>query len=250
MSVRLLQWLNATPLHPQWLIRRERHRFSLALGEVRGRVLDVGCGDRWVERALGRDCTYVALDSLATGRDRYYARPSVFADAGALPFNTGAMDAVVMFEVLEHVAAPRAVLDEACRCLAPGGLLVASVPFLYPIHDAPTDFQRYTEHGLREVMERSGLEVVSIERRLASIQTAALVATLAMGAAAKLAIQRIGVGSLLLPLWAVAIPLVNIGAVLLGAVAPDWRGMSNGYVALGRKPRGGTGQDAEVIRAG
>lgn len=30
------------------------------------------------------------------------------------------------------------------------------VPFLYPVHDAPLDFQRWTSHGLRQQIAQQG----------------------------------------------------------------------------------------------
>jgi nitroreductase/SAM-dependent methyltransferase len=44
-----------------------------------------------------------------------------------LPHGDGALDAVVLPQVLEHCPEPRRLLDEAARVLRPGGTLVASV---------------------------------------------------------------------------------------------------------------------------
>jgi len=54
--------------------------------------------------------------------------PVVRADAAALPFATAAVDAVIMLDVVEHVADAHAVLAEARRVLRDGGSLVMSVP--------------------------------------------------------------------------------------------------------------------------
>jgi SAM-dependent methyltransferase len=47
----------------------------------------------------------------------------VNATGERLPFDTGSMDLVVSFDVLEHVQSPLAVLKESLRVLKPGGLL-------------------------------------------------------------------------------------------------------------------------------
>src|SRR5690606_5482065 len=112
----LARLVRATPFHPQWLIRGERVGFARLSGRASGRVLDIGCGDRWAESQLPEGCTYIGLDSLEMGRDRYGSRPTLFADASSLPFAPGAMDTVLMMEVLEHLSDPECVLSEVNSC--------------------------------------------------------------------------------------------------------------------------------------
>ncbi len=52
-------------------------------------------------------------------------------DATALRLSNASVDAVLSFEVLEHVADHRAALGEFARVLRPGGLLLISVPFAH-----------------------------------------------------------------------------------------------------------------------
>jgi 2-polyprenyl-3-methyl-5-hydroxy-6-metoxy-1,4-benzoquinol methylase len=49
-------------------------------------------------------------------------------DGGALAFKAGSFDAVCLTEVIEHVPDQIAVLKEASRMLAPGGILVVTAP--------------------------------------------------------------------------------------------------------------------------
>ena len=67
-------------------------------------------------------------DHLREAARRYPWLTVVEGDAAALPFEDGAVDAVVMLDVLEHVPEPRAVLTEVRRVLRPGGVVVLSVP--------------------------------------------------------------------------------------------------------------------------
>ena len=64
-----------------------------------------------------------------------------------LPFRDGAVDALVSRSVLEHVAAPGAVLAEFGRCTRPGGIGIHMIPFLFPYHASPTDYHRFTHEG-------------------------------------------------------------------------------------------------------
>lgn len=78
----------------------------------------------------------------------------------ALPFADGRFDTIVLSDVLEHLAEPAVLWREMARVLAPGGRLLLNTPFLYGVHEAPHDYARYTEFGLRRLAEQAGLEVL------------------------------------------------------------------------------------------
>jgi SAM-dependent methyltransferase len=71
------------------------------------------------------------------------------ADAHRIPLRDGAVDAVVVQAVLEHVLDPWRVAAEIHRVLRPDGLVYADTPFLQPVHEGPYDFTRFTESGHR-----------------------------------------------------------------------------------------------------
>lgn len=203
---------------------------ALRLGAiVSGRILDIGCADRWVERRLAAGCEYIGLDFPATGAHMYGARPDVFADAAMLPLQGASVDTVVMLEVLEHLRCPRAALREVARVLRPRGQLLLTVPFLYPIHDAPHDYQRYTVHGLSREIEAAGLRVDDVEPSLGSAETAGLIVCLALGGMTLQAIRQRRIAVLLTPLAVVAIPVVNVLAWIFGLFLPSWSAVSAGY---------------------
>ena len=60
-------------------------------------------------------------------------------------------DLILCMYVLEHVYDVRAAVANMFRALRPGGTLVIAVPHVYPYHDEPLDFWRFTEHSLREL---------------------------------------------------------------------------------------------------
>lgn len=229
---RLAALLRRTPLHPQWLIASEREAMTALLVEARGVVLDIGCADRWAEARLPAGCRYLGVDSVDTGQGMYGARPTVFADAATLPFADESIDTVLLFEVLEHLARPTAALAEIGRVLKPGGRLLASVPFLYPIHDAPHDFQRYTLHGLEQLLSEAGLVMTRSSPRLDALSCAALLACLALGGSAKQALARPGWRLLTVPFLLAAVPAINLCAYLLRPLVAGWDAMTNGYVLV------------------
>jgi SAM-dependent methyltransferase len=65
----------------------------------------------------------------------------------ALPFRSGAIDAVVSRSVLEHVPDPARVVREFHRCTRSGGLGIHVIPFLFPVHSSPVDYHRFTPDG-------------------------------------------------------------------------------------------------------
>jgi len=197
-------------------------------------LLDIGAADRWIEPLLPETASYIALDYPPTGKVLYGAKPHVFGDAAQLPFDDDCFDVVTCLEVLEHVANPEQVLTEIARVLKAGGRAWVSMPFLYPLHDAPFDFQRYTEYGLRRDMQRAGLTVVSLRKSGHAIRTAGLLACLAIagGAYARSDWKR----WIFLPFASVGVLVINLMAWLASLVWPDWSHMGMGYELEVRKP--------------
>lgn len=156
----LLKPINKTLLHPQWLSLRFQHISRRGLKDISGcKVLDIGSGNSRHEKLLGKGCTLYRLDYPLTNA-RYELLPEIYADAGSLPISNNSIDVVLLLEVLEHLPDDKKAINEIHRVLKPGGRFYLSVPFLYPIHDAPADFRRYTIYGLRRLLEHCGFSVV------------------------------------------------------------------------------------------
>jgi hypothetical protein len=61
---------------------------------------------------------------------------------------------------------------------------------MYPIHDAPHDYQRFTEHGLRAYLAGHGFEVENLKPVLHNIEAAALLTCLALADAGEQILAR------------------------------------------------------------
>ena len=177
---RLFDGLRKTPLHPQWFaFLRDDRNLRADCAELTGLVLDIGCADQKPRRFLRSGADYVGLDYYDTATGWYGTRPDIFGDAQRLPLQDGSVDHVLLLDVLEHLPLPAACLSDIHRVLKPGGQLIIQVPFMYPLHDAPLDFHRWTRFGLRRAAHNAGFQV---SREIAvghPLETAALVANIA-----------------------------------------------------------------------
>ncbi|MEP6485533.1 MAG: class I SAM-dependent methyltransferase [Rudaea sp.] len=203
----------------------------------KGLLIDVGCADRFVEKMVSANCAYVGIDHYATATSMYSSSPDIFADAEKLPIATSSVDTVVLFEVLEHVPDPAKVISEISRVLRFNGNLLLSVPFLYPIHDAPYDFHRFTQHALTSQLINSGFAVEQIAPRLKSFETAALMFNLAVADAAQIILKKHKWAALALPVLGLSIVLSNILGWFLSRLLPGSDFMAGGYnvVAIQKK---------------
>lgn len=156
----LLAKIRRLPLHPQWFAFRHEVQQYLDIGQqVTGRVLDIGCANQYMKTYLRADSDYIGLDYYQTAVQWYATRPQVYGDAQQLPFLENSMDAVLLLDVLEHLPRPADCLREIARVLKPTGILVLKVPFLYPLHDVPLDFHRWTHFGLQQLVQQHGFRL-------------------------------------------------------------------------------------------
>jgi len=77
--------------------------------------------------------------------------PDTVGDAHNLPFEDNSFKFILCTEVLEHLHTPHQAISEMKRVLQPGGTLILTTRFVYPIHDAPHDYFRFTKYGLEHL---------------------------------------------------------------------------------------------------
>ncbi len=155
------------------------------------RFLDVGAGSgRHAFEALRRGASVVALDLAADDLRGAHGTMKAMVDAGEtgsggvllgdalhLPFPDGTIDRIVASEVLEHVDADAAAIDDLVRVLRPGGTMAVTVPSWLPEwvcwrisaeYHAPAavggHVRIYTKAELSMKLERAGLRLTGSSR--------------------------------------------------------------------------------------
>ena len=182
-------------------------------------MLDVGCANGLPRRYLPAAATYVGLDYYSTASDWYRTRPDVFGDAQSLPLADASVDHALLLDVLEHLPRPGHCLDELHRVLRRGGSLTIQVPFLYPIHDAPLDFHRWTRYGLRRAADASGFTIAEEIAIGHPLETAALGANIAMSQTVLNWMRSRNPFALLVLVLPVAVTVNNIAAWVLAKLS-------------------------------
>ena len=216
----------------------------------------------WIGRALSRKLTRVSLDrfiaSHATARRTLdigaqngpYAAHfphrvaldirrgigvQIIGDTQALGIADATFDVVLCTEVLEHLPEPQQAVDEMFRVLKPGGQLLLTTRFLFPIHDAPHDYFRYTKYGLRHLLRR--FEILELHEETDAVGTLAVL------------VQRLGMQAQTLgwrplrAIWLLAAQAVRPLSFLITEEYGDSRRttpergiMTSGYHVACRKP--------------
>lgn len=126
---------------------------------VRGRTLDIGAGQMaWHNLLSQYYATYLSGD-LAR---EHIELDLLFDVTHPLPFADKTFDTLFCCSVLEHTLEPWQAFVEMERVLAPGGIAIISIPFMFYLHGLPHDYYRFTRYGATYLARRAGFEVVGI----------------------------------------------------------------------------------------
>jgi SAM-dependent methyltransferase len=155
-----------------WFVARREHVFDSLLRAVpdlaQRALFDVGCGSghllSWLRRTglpvVGAADAYP--EGLAVARKRLPV-PLVLTDLATPPPLVPGQTLISFFDVLEHLDDDEAALAWACSTLAPGGVLVATVPahpFLFDEMDQLAHHRRrYRRKELHAKLRRAGFEI-------------------------------------------------------------------------------------------
>lgn len=105
--------------------------------------------DRYGDQVL--DITYLNVNKETS--------PDILASAASMPLPNDEFDVVICSETIEHIEDPSTAISEIFRILKPGGAIVMTIPFMFHVHSAPYDYQRWTESKIRREFQSLNIEV-------------------------------------------------------------------------------------------
>lgn len=123
-------------------------------------VADIGCGEQpmrsMVEASGG---IYTGIDVAQNSQNTVH----VIAGIDSVPLPDDSFDVIVLTEVLEHVADIDGAFQEIGRLIKPGGRILLTVPFAYPLHEEPFDYMRPTPHMITRCASKYNLEIAELQ---------------------------------------------------------------------------------------
>jgi SAM-dependent methyltransferase len=115
------------------ILTRSMARYHFVAPHLHGAALDVGCGrgygfdivQRSTSTQIGIDVSHAFLRA---ARAREPQRPLALASGDRLPFASQSFDAIISFEVIEHIDDDVAFLRDLRRLARPNALIAVSTP--------------------------------------------------------------------------------------------------------------------------
>ncbi|MEO8705990.1 MAG: class I SAM-dependent methyltransferase [Kofleriaceae bacterium] len=143
-------------------------RYEFASSYVRGkRVLDIACGAGYGSAILAAagaaSVTGVDLsaETIAYARERYGNRGIEFINSDGMTFDPQrTFDVVVSLETIEHVPDARGFVKRLATFVAPGGVLIGSVPTTFSTDINPYHLHDFSAAEFRELFAHNGLTTI------------------------------------------------------------------------------------------
>lgn len=160
------KWMDSHLDHSWWYRTRNLIiRDVLQRRNIRSCIWDVGCGSGVVSSFLIREgFSVIGVEPSLTGATMAVARGVVTfnSDLQSLCLPPESLNAVAMFDVLEHLDNRDAALREIYRILKPGAHLVLTIPALMMLWSEMDDRGhevRYRKKTIRRELKRNGFEI-------------------------------------------------------------------------------------------
>lgn len=125
---------------------------------AKGRLIDIGCGNKPYKDLMKNVTDYVGCDIVQSNLECV----DVLCEANNIPLPSESFDTAFSTQTIEHVADHKGLVRESFRLLKKGGYFIVSGPMYWPLHEEPYDFFRFTKHGFKYILEESGYTDIEI----------------------------------------------------------------------------------------
>ncbi len=132
-SLQTAERVSSIEMSDNVIYQRHLVAYNYAAANISGKVLEVGCGEGYGLSLLADKADeYIAIDKFAPDLSRFAARLNnvhfIQMDVPPLGFPDDTFDAIVSFQVIEHIEEDEALVKEMARVLKPGGKLILTTP--------------------------------------------------------------------------------------------------------------------------
>lgn len=121
-------------------------------------ILDVGCGIK-PYRKLFLTEKYTGIDIEGGGHSDEAKTVDKFYNGKDIPSEDNNFDFIICTQVLEHASNPYSLIREISRVLKKDGKVFISMPFMYPEHETPYDFRRFTQYQHIKNLENDFIDI-------------------------------------------------------------------------------------------
>jgi len=143
----------------QWLAWEDRYiqTYLSVLGEIKGPVLDIGCGTNHLARAFkarGIEAEGIDVDRADFEKDK-------------LPYEDNQFQTATLHAIIEHLFRPDNLMKELSRVIAPGGIIIIRTTRWQSdfrnFYNDPTHVKPYTPVGLTRLLKMYDFETFFLE---------------------------------------------------------------------------------------
>jgi SAM-dependent methyltransferase len=162
-------------ISPHFLVKHYLFKDLRAISKkypIEGKIIDIGCGSMPYKKIFSNNCRYLGIDfksysknsSFQKNKPDYYFTNS-YLKTNNLPFKPSSFDATLSFQVLEHHKSPEKLFKEFIRITKNGGLVIISFPLIWPLHEEPRDYYRFTEYVIIEFAKKYHARILEVKRQ-------------------------------------------------------------------------------------
>jgi SAM-dependent methyltransferase len=137
--------------------------------KMSGKLLDIWCWKKPYEKIFHNVEQYIWIDVEVSWHDHSTSCVDVFYDWENIPFPNENFDCVFSTQVFEHVENIEKVMKESNRVLKKWWYVLVSMPFVWPEHEKPYDFRRWTTFWIKKNFKLMWFDVIDLKKSTSDV---------------------------------------------------------------------------------